>query len=340
MTTGPIELDVGTRAWLHGEALPGERVRCAERLLGGCNNELILLLTEADGRYVLRRFRPGGESGVRRNTCEVEAALLRRLHGRLPLPELVAADPDGAATGCPSLLYRYIRGVPLTEALADASGPAAADLGRAVGAALALVSGWELPRPGRFEEASLVPQPPDGRSDLQAFVEHCLAVAERRPPPAGGAAPRLGASDARTLRRLAERAAPLCARAAADHRLVHNDFNPKNLLVGPGRDGRWEVAAVLDWELAFSGPPLMDVGNMLRFEDDYPPDYSRAFLDGFRDGGGPLPDDWRRTSRALDLFALADILTDPPDRRVFDRVRAVMLRRAAAENVLSRSVPR
>ncbi|GGR02862.1 hypothetical protein GCM10010195_68180 [Kitasatospora griseola] len=336
VTTDPIELDVGTRAWLHGEALHGERVRCAGRLLGGCNNELILLVTEAGGRYVLRRFRPGGESGVRRNTCEVEAALLRRLSGRLPLPELVAADPDGAATGCPSLVYRYIRGVPLTEALADASGPAAADLGRAVGTALARVSAWELPRPGRFEEASLVPQLPDGRSDLRAFVDHCLAVAERRPPSEG----RLSASDARTLSRLAERAAPLCARAAADHRLVHNDFNPKNLLVGPGRDGRWEVAAVLDWELAFSGPPLMDVGNMLRFEDEYPPDYSRAFLDGFRDGGGLLPDDWRRTSRALDLFALADILTDPPDRRVFDRVRAVMLRRAAAENVFGRFVPR
>ncbi|MFF0296802.1 phosphotransferase family protein [Kitasatospora sp. NPDC004614] len=335
-TTGPIELDAGTRAWLHDEALPGERVQRAGRLLGGCNNELILLVTEADERYVLRRFRPGGDSGVPRNTCEVEAALLRRLHGRLPLPELVAADPDGAATGCPSLLYRYIRGVPLTEALADVSGPAAADLGRAVGTVLARVSAWELSGPGRFEEASLVPQPPDGRSDLRDFVEHCLAAAERRPP----AAPRLSASDARTLRLLAERAAPLCAAAAADHRLVHNDFNPKNMLVGAGRDGRWEVAAVLDWELAFSGPPLTDVGNMLRFEDDYPPDYSRAFLDGYRDGGGLLPDGWRRTGEALDLFALADILTDPPDHRVFARVRAVMLRRAAAGNVPPRSVPR
>ncbi|MFJ5925687.1 phosphotransferase family protein [Kitasatospora sp. NPDC092948] len=337
-TTGPIELDAGTRAWLHDEALPGERVRRAGRLLGGCNNELILLVTEMDGHYVLRRFRPGGESGVRRNTCEVEAALLRRLHGRLPSPELVAADPDGAATGCPSLVYRFVRGVPLTEALTGVPGAAAAALGREVGTTLARISAWDLPGPGRFEGESLAPGGPDGEDDVRGFVERCLAAEERRPPPAGGAAPALGAPDIRTLRLLAERAAPFCAAAATDHRLVHNDFNPKNLLVRPGRDGRWEVAAVLDWELAFSGPPLMDVGNMLRFEDDYPPGYSRAFLDGYRDGGGQLPDGWRRTSEALDLFALADILTDPPDRRVFDRVRAVMLRRA--ENFLPRAVPR
>ncbi|MGW2441505.1 hypothetical protein ACWCY1_32940, partial [Streptomyces goshikiensis] len=28
------------------------------------------------------------------------------------------------------------------------------------------------------------------------------------------------------------------------------------------RAGQWAVAAVLDWELAFSGSPLFDVGNM------------------------------------------------------------------------------
>lgn len=43
----------------------------------------------------------------------------------------------------------------------------------------------------------------------------------------------------------------------------------------------WAVAAILDWELAFSGSPLLDVGHFLRYELDATPlrepHFSRAF---------------------------------------------------------------
>jgi aminoglycoside phosphotransferase (APT) family kinase protein len=77
------------------------------------------------------------------------------------------------------------------------------------------------------------------------------------------------------------------------------------------------VVAVLDWEFAFSGPPLFDVGNMLR--DPRPPAFAEAFVAGYRDAGGELPPGWRRLARALDLFSLADFLTRPPDHRYFAR---------------------
>ena len=47
--------------------------------------------------------------------------------------------------------------------------------------------------------------------------------------------------------------------------LVHADFNPKNLLVDPATGG---VTGVLDWEFAYAGAPLGDLGNLLRFETD------------------------------------------------------------------------
>jgi len=87
---------------------------------------------------------------------------------------------------------------------------------------------------------------------------------------------------------------------------VHSDFNPKNILV---RDSA--VVAVLDWEFAFAGTPLFDVGNMLRFSDGYPSTYVDGFVAGFRAGGGHLPERWREISEALDLFALADFLARP-----------------------------
>jgi fructokinase len=105
---------------------------------------------------------------------------------------------------------------------------------------------------------------------------------------------------------------------------VHSDYNGKNLLALE-RGGRWSISAVLDWEFAFSGSPLTDIGNMLRFRDTYPPGFASAFIAGYREAGGKLPPDWREVSEALDLYALADFLTRPPEHPY--SVKAVSLMR-------------
>ena len=47
-------------------------------------------------------------------------------------------------------------------------------------------------------------------------------------------------------------------------RLIHGDFQPKNLLF----DARGSLAAVIDWELARIAPPLCDLATLLRFAPD------------------------------------------------------------------------
>lgn len=323
-----IDLDAPTVRWLHQTALRGERLRHTQPLTGGYNNESILLSTHDGTRYVLRRHRAAGGSGVRRNPCAVEAALLGRVRGRVPAPDVVAADPDGAATqGRPVLVYRYIEGVTVAEALAKTHPRASGGLGRAVGATLARIGAIVLPRPGHFEGTSLAPAVGacEATADLPGFVDACIAAATRTPPDRGRAAgrPRPDAADLVTLRALAARSASWCAAVSGARSLVHNDFNPKNLLVTRINDD-WRVVAVLDWELAFSGSPLVDVGNMLRFTSEYPPAYVDGFTEGFRGAGGLLPPGWRHISAALDLFALADILTDPPQGALLERARSVL----------------
>ncbi|MEU0742257.1 phosphotransferase [Streptomyces sp. NPDC006134] len=319
-------LDPATHAWLIRHALPGARLYEADPLPGGFTNDMVLLTVRPAGapgteRYVLRRYRPHC-GRVPRNTCAVEAAVLGRAAAHaVPVASVVAADPHGRATGRPALLYRFMDGVPLGEVLAD--GPAsgeARELGRAVGAVLARIGRVRLPRPGAFAGPSLVPAP-DGTpplGDLPGFVDRCLAAADGT----------LNGTDAAVLRALARRGTRALAAVAGERSLVHCDFNPKNLLV-ERRAGQWEVAAVLDWELAFSGSPLFDVGNMLRFAHEYPPAFATGFVEGFRAGSGRLPGDWLRISRTLDLFALADILTAPPDPAYFARARTALHRAAA-----------
>ncbi|WP_246214042.1 phosphotransferase [Kitasatospora viridis] len=324
-------LDPATHAWLTGHALPGALLHEVDPLPGGFTNDMALLTAQppdAPGaeRYVLRRYRPS-DSRVPRNTCAVELAVLGRAQARtVPVTTVVAADPHGRATGRPTLLYRFVDGIPLSQVLAD--GPVSGDarvLGRAVGRVLARIGRVELPRPGAFGDPSLVPAP-DGAvplGDLPGFVERCLVEAVPGGP--------LSGADSAVLRALAHGGPRALAAVAGERSLVHGDFNPKNVLVHR-RAGQWAVAAVLDWELAFSGSPLFDVGNMLRFAHEYPPSFAAGFVDGFRGGNGRLDDDRLGLSRTLDLFALADILTAPPDPAYFARARAVLHRSTAHRN--------
>lgn len=89
--------------------------------------------------------------------------------------------------------------------------------------------------------------------------------------------------------------------------MVHCDFNPKNILV----DDDGKVAAILDWEFAMAGDPLIDLGNFFRFSEDYDPQQMAQFEDGYRKAGGILPQDWKRQAQLHDLVSLVSFLDKP-----------------------------
>lgn len=90
--------------------------------------------------------------------------------------------------------------------------------------------------------------------------------------------------------------------------LVHNDFGKRNIVVRR-ENGKWIVAAILDWELAFSGSPLLDIGHFLRYERISALQIEPHFSQGFVEHGGRLPDNWREISRVIDLSGLVECLT-------------------------------
>jgi fructokinase len=303
---GPLLAD-----WI-GRALPGQRITGITPLAGGYRNRNTLIATSGGEAYVLRQYRaaeppaettaePAGaaEPGAGR-VCAVEGAQARRLRGVAPVPEVIAADPGGVAAGEPVLLSRHSPGVLLRVALTQAGGSDAAALGRVTGRALAAIGTISFPRGGLFTGPALDTSAAGMPASLPDFVAECLG--------AGPAHDVLSAAELAGLGALARASAPLAASAAGARQLVHSDFNPKNLLVRR-EPGQWSVTAVLDWEFAFSGSPLHDIGNMLRAGRAIPPAFAAGFIDGFGAGGGDLPADWREVSRALDLYALADLLT-------------------------------
>lgn len=194
-------------------------------------------------------------------------------------------------------------------------------LGVVVGRVLAAIGRVGFARPGFFSSLDGVHVTPEAGGipeDLAAFVRSRMAETAL-----------LSRAEQEALVGLAERGQRLLDVAGPGTALVHSDFNPKNLLVAQV-SGQWRVTAVLDWEFAYSGHPLADVGNMLRFAEDYPADYVTGFIAGLRDGGATLPPGWRETSAAMDLFALADLLTRPAGHPLADKVVRVVRQRLSA----------
>lgn len=275
---------------------PGARLDGVERLAGGYANDLfrVRLSGTAPPSVVVRAWRrdPGGAAR--------ELAVMRRAGEVVPVPRVLAADLVGER---PLALLEEMPGLRADEALIRFPGEAGA-IGAALGGTFARLQAIRFAAPGFFADETL---------RVSAFTgdagENLLAYA--RPLVWNGAARAvLGAGLQRAWWRLIEGEAACLSGLETEASLVHADANPKNVLVTRHEDG-WRVTALLDWEFALSGPSLMDLGNLLRFEDRAGTPFTSGVLGGWRGGGGPTSPDAVRQARTLDVYSLLGFVNAP-----------------------------
>jgi aminoglycoside phosphotransferase (APT) family kinase protein len=100
-----------------------------------------------------------------------------------------------------------------------------------------------------------------------------------------------------------------------DSNLTHADYDPANMLVKQ-INGRWEIAAILDWEFAFAGTYLLDIGMMLRYSHKLPACYENSFISGIQHSGFHLPPNWKKQAKLMDLLCLLNLTHyNPPTER-------------------------
>jgi aminoglycoside phosphotransferase (APT) family kinase protein len=232
-----------------------------------------------------------------------ELALRALVAGRVPVPGLLESAPDNPITGHPSAVMEWIDAPRLEQVTPS---PA---LARDVGRTLAAIHSFTFPRTGfldgRLDVATPVAVDAKGvRTFLEAMLTGNPHVDQTLTAEVFAAVDRDG-------HLLDEWTGPPC--------LTHSDFNGSNLLVRGDA-----VVAVLDWEFAFSGSPFFDLGNLIRppLGDD------EAFVNAVADGYGPLPPEWRRMSRLVDLMAWADFLSRPNPGAALIADARMMLERA------------
>lgn len=286
---------------LLAKVFPTRSVKNLQVLSGGLINTNIRVDFEANYEpVVIRLYRNGAE------VCRKELALHDLLSRTIRVPRALHAEPDGIEDSPAFLINEYVNALTFQELKRTKDLKAIQHASHSVGATLAAIGGFKFEKPGRLEVEenatclAVGPKFTEGPDQIARLMDTFLASAncERR------AGPKL-------IQRLHDYAwswSSLIPDLEEVPCLVHNDFGNRNILVRQ-ENGKCVVAAVLDWEFAFSGSPLLDVGHFLRYERRGAPLREPHFSQGFVEHGGQLPDNWREIARVIDLSGLIECLT-------------------------------
>jgi aminoglycoside phosphotransferase (APT) family kinase protein len=233
--------------------------------------------------------------------CAKETAITRLVEREVPVSRLLYAACDAEP---PYAVAAWIEGGKLEEVLRAGGAADAHAAGHAAGATLAAIHRHCFAEAGFFGPDLTVATPLGPiRTACEGYVAACLGEDRVRE--------RLGVPLASRLAEVVREYAPLLATLPAPSVLLHGDYKPQNLLLRRDEAGDWRTAAVLDWEFAFAGPSLFDVGQLVRYRATLPPEYTAGVAAGYTAAGGALPEEWLRLTRLLDLMNLLGFLDRP-----------------------------
>lgn len=247
---GVVDVDV-LREWMDDRGLGEGPLEDLTPLAGGTQN--LLLRFVRDGRsYVLRR----PPEHKRRNSDETmrrEARVLAALAGgEVPHPALIAAEPESDVLGAAFYLMEPVDGFTPTTGLPDlhagdpqvrrAMGFSLADAAAALGRVDHVAAGLDdFGRPDNYLER----QVPRWRAQLESYHD-------------------LGGDWTPEIPHLERVGEWLDANRPATFEpgIIHGDYHLGNVMYR--HDGP-DLAAVVDWELATIGDPLIDLGLIVAF---------------------------------------------------------------------------
>ena len=234
-------------AWLDEQQLGAGAPMALRRISGGMSNESIGI-ERAGARWVLRRpakqALTGADRGMRR-----EFRVLSALAGSdVPHPRPLALCTDPAVAGCTFYVMEHVDGfVPAMDVPAPFANDAALQRGVALACMESLGALARVDWRGRGLEDF-------GRPD--GFHERQVSRWKKQ----------LESYGARELGGLEEVAQWLEANTPSASEwtsgIMHGDYHTANLLIAPAPPAR--VAAILDWENATIGDPLLDLAGFLR----------------------------------------------------------------------------
>lgn len=263
---------------------------------GLCNFNYRVALDASAEAVVLRIY------GRDPQACRKEVDLLRMVRETVPVPEVLLVNASGDCGVGPFIVMRYVEGITFRQLRRTRDSEAIAQAAHSIGETLAALGRYKFARRGTLGAGpAVVGHYLSGSNAIPEFIDSCLASPTLRS--------RLDERVRERVHELAWARALELARSQDETYLVHGDFNNRNIIVRR-EQGRWQVAAVLDWEFAVSGSPLFDIASFLQYERRCSPSREPHFSLGYEHGGGKLPEDWWQLARVVGLKGQCETLTE------------------------------
>lgn len=235
--------------------------------------------------YVLRIYPLGDESWRK------ESTIRNVLQGRIPLQRLYHMDRHEAIGNRTFAIFEFVKGNSLLEAMRSGYMPSE-EMMYQLGGLLATIHEIRYPRVGFVnEKLEMVEELPP----LDTWYEYFLNSYVRQ---------RLGEDMISHIERLVDRNKHVLRDLDKQVTLVHGDFRPTNLLIFEGT-----INCVLDWEFAMAGHSIADIGQLFRYEHQFPMTLKHAFVQAYNERSARmLPDDWEELGKMRDLVNLLQML--------------------------------
>ena len=273
---------------------PNQKLTFCEPLESGLANTKIRLKFEGlEQLFLLRVYTRN------RNALDQEMLLSERFGKEVPMPEFVYTNKN--FRGYSYAIQKWIEGKPLYEVFNNENALNLKAIAKEVAIVLSRIAGHTFKNGGFFKENLEVIPFEMGKNAMHPFVSYiqdCLFKGY------------VGKWIDQNLKDVVwkyvlENQSLFPALEPAS--LVHGDFNPDNILIN---EKTLTISAILDWEYAFSGSFLFDIGTALRF--DVPSHYEKTFIEVYEaERNIKLPPEWRKMIKLQDLSNLVGLINTP-----------------------------
>lgn len=282
-----------------------ETIKQIELLSDGCANTNYKITFTSDTAPVVLRIHTRKEASLAR-----EAGICKLVQSVIPVPEFHYIDSSRESFPHPYAVISHIQGMLMRDVIFSKDEIAISECAYDAGTYLDILRRMKLPHGGFFEDDLTI-------KSFSEEEEYFTFVTGFLEDPAVQKS--LGHNLLQDLQQLLSQVSELFP-ATNDANITHGDFDPANMLVRQ-IDGQWKITAILDWEFAFAGTYLLDIGMMLRYSHKLPVCYENSFIEGIIDNGAPLPRDWKQQSKLMDLLCLLQLahFSQPTGRDFMNR---------------------
>jgi aminoglycoside phosphotransferase (APT) family kinase protein len=235
-------LDVQQVRELVSAKLNGFEIKSISLLAGGFMNSNYRIVLRDNTSLVLR-------ISSRRADLKKELSVLKHVYGRVPVPAVIA---EHFSEPYPFALIEFIEGTLFSDSLCSLEPEDLEKIAFDAGATLQAIHSFDLGQAGFFDE-NFVFNPGFENFGGSLYDYICSSLV------AGRVRERLGAKLADRMLEFVRARRDLYWSIANCTRLVHSDYNLKNILIRQ-IDSVWKVVGILDWEFALAGSPLVISG--------------------------------------------------------------------------------